>query len=166
MRGTDQSHQVVMVDLAHSRVPPQVGGMDRKAFVILLVFAGACAERTPVSLTPSMSVMPIAVHAREIDPLDNGDAARGRQAFIDLRCHVCHRVAGDETLPRFEGAEDGPVLHDLGRESAEAVAWRITARTSLDPESIYDSPMEESASAMTGRQLADVVAYLRNPAPK
>lgn len=134
--------------------------------VTALLLAGACAARTPVHLTPSMSVRSIAIHVQEIQPLTDGDAARGRQAFIDLQCHACHRVAEDETLPRIEGAWDGPLLHDLGDASPEAVAWRIVTRTTLDPESVYESPMADSATAMTGRQLIDLVAYLRNPALK
>ena len=61
------------------------------------------------------------------------------------------------------GAWDGPLLHDLGKEPAEAVAWRIVTRTNVDAEGIYDTPMAEAASAMTERQLVDLVAYLRNP---
>lgn len=33
--------------------------------------------------------------------LPEGDAERGKQAFLDLRCHTCHEVAGlEDELPR------------------------------------------------------------------
>jgi mono/diheme cytochrome c family protein len=93
----------------------------------------------------------------------DGDAARGRRAFIELKCHACHRVAEDSALPRFEGAWEGPPLRDLGKESVEEVAWKIVTRTHLAAESVYESPMAESASAMSEAQLVDLVAYLRAP---
>ncbi len=96
--------------------------------------------------------------------LSSGNAVRGRKAFIDLQCPACHRVAEDETLPVRKDAWEGPLLHDLGAESAEAVGWKIVTRTELGPETLYESEMVESASAMTERQLVDVVAYLRDPA--
>ena len=44
-------------------------------------------------------------------PVDQGDIAAGRQAFIDHRCHQCHSIA-DERLPPLAGA-DRPIL-ELG----------------------------------------------------
>jgi mono/diheme cytochrome c family protein len=136
--------------------------MRRILFAFLLCCVACAGRRTPV--TTSMTVMPLlAPHAHAID-LASGDLMRGRGAFIALRCHACHRVAEDPTLPKVEGAWDGPVLANLGALSPEAVAWKIVSQTALDAEAIYDSPMEEAASAMSEQQLVDIVAYLRNPA--
>lgn len=88
---------------------------------------------------------------------------RGRKAFLDLQCHACHRVAEDETFPVRKDAWEGPVLRDLDADSAEAVAWKIVTRTELGPD-FDESEMTEAASAMTERQLVDLVAYLRDPA--
>lgn len=131
---------------------------------IALVFLTACATLTPAVVTPVAGTLFFAAHAQQVLPLSSGDPARGREAFLALRCHTCHRVAEDETLPVMEGAWDGPVLRDFAKDSPEAVGWKIVTRTRLDPESLYDSPMEESASEMTERQLVDLIAYLRDPA--
>ena len=110
-------------------------------------------------------VFSIAAHSQQTSPLSSGYAPRGRLAFIDLQCFTCHRVTGDPTLPRTDRSADGPLLHGLGDEPSEAVAWKIVSRTRLDPDSILEVPMAGSAAAaMTERQLVDLVAYLRDPA--
>lgn len=123
----------------------------------------ACATQTPALFTPAAGVLLAAPHSRQVLPLSSGDPARGRKAFVDLQCHACHRVAEDPSLPVPSDAWDGPLLHDLGKESAEAVAWKIVTRTELGPESLYESEMVEPAAAMTERQFVDIVAYLRDP---
>lgn len=115
----------------------------------------ACAMRTPVTFT---------VHSYVVAAPSEGDAAAGREAFIALRCHACHRVAEDPTLPSLEGALLGPVLHDLGKRSPAEVGWAIVTRGRLDPGSAYETEMAEAAAAMTERQLVDVIVYLRDPA--
>lgn len=91
------------------------------------------------------------------------NAARGRVAIVELRCHSCHRVAEDPALAEFPGALEGPLLHDLGKDSPEGMAWRLVSRTDLDPSAIYDTTMAEVSSSISDRQLVDLVAYLRNP---
>lgn len=132
------------------------------ALVALLVLV-ACTEPRAAVVTPVSAVPFLSPHAQTID-LNAGDPARGRRAFIALRCNACHRVAGDETLPKVEGGWDGPALQNLGAEPPEAVGWKIVTRTRLGPESIFESEMVDSASAMTEQQLVDLVAYLRHPA--
>lgn len=127
-----------------------------------LLFAACAFPRTAV-VTPVRAMALVAPHARTID-VSAGDPVRGRGAFIDLQCHVCHRVAEDETLPPADSASDAPLLHDLSAEPAEAVGWKIVTRTRLAPESMYESEMVDSASAMTELQFVDLIAYLRNPA--
>lgn len=140
-------------------------GSPQRAFITLLaVFLfGACASQPPAILTPETGELGGITHSRAMMPLTSGDATRGRKSFIALQCHACHRVAEDKDLPLIDDAWDGPVLHDLGKEPAEAVGWRIVTRTSLGPESVFESPMEEYSSAMTERELVDIIAYLRDP---
>lgn len=42
--------------------------------------------------------------------LPRGDAAAGRQLFLDLRCAACHRAAGDTGFPDPISSTPGPVL--------------------------------------------------------
>lgn len=105
----------------------------------------------------------VQAHAQRSVDFRKGDAARGRVAFVELRCNACHRVAEDPSLAQFPDAWEGPLLHDLGKEPPEAVAWKIATRSDLDPEAIYDMPMAEVASSISDQQLVDLVSYLRNP---
>lgn len=131
-------------------------------FGMFIVCAGNAQTAESTATAPAPKV--IAAHSPHPPNVSNGDARQGRKAFTDLQCHACHRVAEDMKLPVFEGAWDGPLLHGLGKEPAEAVAWKIVSRSSQGPESIYESPMAERASAMTEKQLVDLIAYLRDPA--
>jgi len=86
-----------------------------------------------------------------------GDPAAGREAFAKLRCNSCHSVYGQEPKGQVP-------LRDLSKETPEAVANLIVARTHLAPEALFDEiAMSAVASQMTNRELADIVAYLRKP---
>ena len=108
-------------------------------------------------------------------PVDQGDIAAGRQAFIDHRCHQCHSIA-DERLPPLAGA-DRPIL-ELGGStttvrsyadlttsiinpdhalSERYVDQELTRNTQLPLESPMPTP---SLDTMTVRQLIDIVAFL------
>jgi hypothetical protein len=102
--------------------------------------------------------------------LPDGDPVRGHQAFVDLRCHSCHEIAGvdlPKPLARIETTvalggvtvrprTDGELLeaivdpaHDLiGAYPAEAVSSGGRSR------------MLDLNEVMTVRQLVDVVAFL------
>lgn len=141
--------------------------MDRLLSALVAgLFAVACTTQPPAMLTPRTGGFAFAAHSIQVSGQSRGDAARGRAAFIDLQCYVCHGVTEDPTLPSFEGAMRGPVLHDLDKRSPEEVGWAIVTRTRLDPESVYETPMAEAASAMTEQQLSDLIVYLRDPRPK
>ena len=106
--------------------------------------------------------------------LPKGDASAGRQAFQDLKCHACHRVAGRSGLPAPIAEAVGPDLdatlrqrdpselaeaiitpsHSVSVRSSPAVRERLARETS--------SPMGDFSRAMTVRQLADLLAYLRS----
>ncbi|MGE3958429.1 MAG: c-type cytochrome [Vicinamibacterales bacterium] len=108
--------------------------------------------------------------------LPRGDAGAGRQAFLDLKCNVCHRVVDDAGLPAPFSDSAGPDL-DLRRphRSLSEIATAIVApshslsmRTSSEVRNRLAtlSPMGDVTQAMTVRQLADLVEYLRTtPTP-
>jgi mono/diheme cytochrome c family protein len=131
------------------------------SFAALLLVAGCGMSRPPLTLAAEARI--VVSHSQEVSSLSGGDPVRGRAAFLELQCHSCHRVAEDPSLPLPKGAVQGPLLHDLGAEAPEAVAWKIVTRTRLGPESLFGSRMADATSAMSERQLADLVAYLRDP---
>lgn len=107
-------------------------------------------------------------------PIEEGDIAAGRQAFIDHHCHQCHTIAG-ETLPALAGAP--PPLLELGgpttsvKSYAElvtsiinpnhAISERYREQLRLNAEVPLNSPMPTpSIDTMTVRQLIDIVAFL------
>jgi hypothetical protein len=104
--------------------------------------------------------------------LPAGNTEAGRQAFQDLKCVVCHRVAGETTFPAPIGDMQGPDLdRTLRRRPASEVASAIvvpshsmSVKTSPDVkkhlEGMLLSPMGDFSRAMTVRQLADLMAYL------
>jgi mono/diheme cytochrome c family protein len=85
-----------------------------------------------------------------------GDPAAGHAAFTKLRCDSCHSVYGEmRTKPAPHP------LRDLSKEKPEAIANMIVARSHLAPEALFDEQvMSTTASGMTQRELADIVAYL------
>jgi mono/diheme cytochrome c family protein len=106
--------------------------------------------------------------------LPQGDARAGRQAFQDLKCYGCHRVAGETRLPAPFAEVRGPDLDATlvqrdASELAEAIitpSHSASIRTSpavrerLSRE--MRSPMGDFSRAMTVRQLADLLTYLRS----
>ena len=107
-------------------------------------------------------------------PVEEGDIERGKQVFIDFRCHRCHTVAG-VSLPDIEGAAS-PRL-ELGGDTSQVKAYselvtsiinpnhRISERyRELLPQSAVgplttQMPMEH-IETMTVRELIDLVAFL------
>jgi sulfur-oxidizing protein SoxX len=108
-------------------------------------------------------------------PIDQGDVAAGRQAFIDHRCHQCHSIA-DERLPALAGAER-PIL-ELGGPTTMVRSYADLTTSIINPnhsiseryrdqellrntEIPLDSPMPRpNIDTMSVRQLIDIVAYL------
>lgn len=106
--------------------------------------------------------------------LPAGDTQAGRQAFLDLKCTVCHRVVGETTFPAPVSGTQGP---DLDRtlavrpaaDVAEAIvvpSHSMSVKTSDEVkkrlEGMLLSPMPDFSRTMTVRQLADLLAYLRS----
>ena len=107
-------------------------------------------------------------------PIEDGDLAAGRQAFIDHRSHQCHSVAG-ERLPELAGAS--PPIFELGgattvvRSYADLVTSIINPNHALsegyreqqllNAQIPLSSPMPKpEIDNMTVRQLIDLVAFL------
>jgi hypothetical protein len=107
-------------------------------------------------------------------PIDQGDIAAGRQAFLDHRCHQCHSIA-DERLPPLAGA-DRPIL-ELGGPTTVARSYADLTTSIINPnhaiseryrdqllvtaEIPLESPMPPpNIDTMTVRQLIDIVAFL------
>jgi Cytochrome c len=104
--------------------------------------------------------------------LPKGDLQAGRQAFLDLKCTVCHRVVGETTFPAPVSGSPGPDLdHTLGLRPASEVAaaiivpsHSISVKTSDEVkkrlEGMLLSPMGDFSRTITVRQLADLLTYL------
>ena len=107
-------------------------------------------------------------------PVDEGDIAAGRQAFIDHQCHQCHSVAG-VTLPPLAGAS-APIL-ELGGETTQVKSYAELMTSIINPDHVIseryrdrlalntviplESPMPlPNIDNMTVRQLLDLVAFL------
>ena len=105
--------------------------------------------------------------------LPKGDARAGRQAFQDLKCHLCHGVAGEREFKPLAELQ-GPMLNaTLQLQSASDIAAAIispshslSVRTSEAVKAQMwrqgQSPMGDFSRALTVRQLADLLAYLRS----
>lgn len=104
--------------------------------------------------------------------LPAGDPQTGRQAFIELKCTVCHRVEGEARFPAPLSESRGP---DLNRALALRPASDLAAAIIVPSHSMSVktseqikkrlqrmllSPMPDYSRAMTVRQLADLLAYL------
>jgi len=103
--------------------------------------------------------------------LPQGDPDRGKAAFVELKCHECHRVEGAD-LPAPVAAPPVPVV--LGGEiphvktDGQLVAsiihpsHQIARGYPLDAVKRGDgSRMPDYADVMTVRQMIDVVAFLQ-----
>ena len=124
--------------------------------------------------------------------LPEGDTTAGQQAFVALKCTVCHTVTGVRGLPPVESEKPGP---DLGTSlrgvSRGAVATSIIAPQHVNVEAVelwtdltaeeriwlgpgqipprqkgerQPSRMGEFSGVMTVRELADLVTFLHSTA--
>lgn len=96
-----------------------------------------------------------------------GDAENGREAFINLKCTVCHNVKGDPDLPKPVAHTRGPVLGTgevmTSGEIANAIvspSHDVSPRFQKEGEML--SGMGDFSDIMTVRQLVDIVAYLKS----
>lgn len=104
--------------------------------------------------------------------LPDGDPVRGRQVFVEMKCHTCHRVAGVD-LPA--PVADPPVGVTLGGVVASPPTDGTLVTAIIDPshERLAAYPPERVASgrlsrmgdfseAMRVRDLIDLVAFLQS----
>jgi len=101
--------------------------------------------------------------------LPSGDAAAGRQAFVDFKCYACHTVKGEQfPLAPGQSATAGPELTGMGgHHPAEYLAESIVNPSAV----LVDGPgyiggdgrsIMPSSPDMTVGQLVNLVAYLRS----
>ena len=113
---------------------------------VFLLMLG-CSQSPHTQITPMMSAYTPRSSA--------GDPAAGREVFLKMRCNVCHSRSGEKPPAQIP-------LRDLSRETPEAVANMIIARTETSPDSMFDElAMSAAAGSMTQQELTDVVAYIR-----
>lgn len=145
--------------------------------LLLSLAALGCAPETDTPVRPEAAQ----TDARESPPIEQygqvglmlrgGDPGGGRQAFLDLKCTVCHRVTGEADFPEPLSNIQGPVLDaTLGSRPEGYVATAIIAPSHSISINVSDavktemsgvlSPMADYSAVMTVRQMLDLLAYL------
>ena len=120
-------------------------------FGSVLLFSACTASSIAMTTTPKQ------VAVGHYDVMAGGDPVEGRALFTKLRCDMCHSVAGQATRAPHP-------LPDLTAQPPDAVANLIVERSDIAPEALFDEmAMSSALSNMTLRDLAHLVAYLRNP---
>lgn len=132
--------------------------------IILLTASTSFGQEPPAAEHEAVSIV-----------LPKGDPAAGRAAFVELKCTTCHPVAGDRVLPAPSSGSQGPKLNtdlasDVGQLATSIVAPShiISSRISDTVKSQMSgmlSPMGDFSDVMTVRQLADLVAYIKEDFP-
>lgn len=100
-----------------------------------------------------------------------GDAARGRAAFIELQCVKCHRVDGVAGLPAPTATPDKVLT--LGGEVVRLRTYGDLVTSVIHPSAALSekytdehggkarkSPMESFNNTMTVAQMLDIVTFL------
>jgi hypothetical protein len=141
----------------------------RKA-LSLTVIAGATAACSPEPATETTvgSAAPAVTVA-----MPAGDAAAGRQAFLDLRCTACHAVPSEPGFPAPVSANPGPPVDAqvAGRDVSYLLTAIVSPSHELSPNMSEDvrsnlegvlSPMGDFSRVMTVRQLVDLSAFVRS----
>ena len=99
--------------------------------------------------------------------LPDGDAANGKQAFLALKCHRCHKVEGVELPP--------PASFNLtlGGETKYVRTYGELVTSIINPSHVIaeqyqkqladakESPMPKFNHEMTVEQMIDLVAFLQ-----
>lgn len=110
-------------------------------------------------------------HSATAFHLPTGDVDRGREAFVDLNCHVCHEVPGAD-LPKPFVQPAVPVK--LGGVINRRLSNGYLVTSLLDPDyqlapyprdqitSNGKSRMPCYAGKMTTQQMIDVIAFLQS----
>jgi hypothetical protein len=132
------------------------------SWVVLFAAAAACGQPSVVAQEKS---------SRGFE-LPDGDAARGREAFVALRCHTCHQVAGleDELPSPVANPETGVKLGGIAMREptdGELVTSIVNPSIHLYPAGELEritsgsgSRMANLNEAMSVQALIDIVAFL------
>lgn len=102
-----------------------------------------------------------------------GDESRGKEAFIEMKCHQCHTVAGME-LPKPEAPV--AISYELGGEVRVVKSYGELVTAIIQPQHVVSaryvqqlegsqrkgaaSPMPDHNARMTVAQLSDIVSFL------
>jgi mono/diheme cytochrome c family protein len=101
--------------------------------------------------------------------LPDGDADKGRAAFVQLGCNQCHTVSGVELAAP---SAPGLVQVKLGGEVLRVKTYGQLVTSIIDPSHVSSPqhlaklqsqdrpPMPEFTNTMTVRQMIDIVAFL------
>jgi len=100
--------------------------------------------------------------------LPKGDPDSGREAFIKLKCYVCHRVTNEGAMPLPIAEKPGPALSQPGyTRTRSQLAVAIVSpshdiRRGFEEKEMLSqtSRMGDFSDTMTVRQLVDIVGYL------
>ena len=104
--------------------------------------------------------------------LPDGDVAKGKAAFVELKCYSCHRLEGVET-PAPTVAKHQPVI--IGGEVARVKTYGELVTSVIDPSHRLSaqvkkdwevdsklSPMPSYNREMTVEQMIDLVSFLQS----
>ncbi|HXI02962.1 MAG TPA: c-type cytochrome [Candidatus Saccharimonadales bacterium] len=91
----------------------------------------------------------------------DGNAAAGKQAFVDLKCYQCHRVESVPDLAALNHEPLGPALDSVTakRERMDILVQIVAPGTAPD---IQESHMGNFDDVMTVSQLTDLVAFVES----
>ncbi|MGB2403037.1 MAG: c-type cytochrome [Akkermansiaceae bacterium] len=138
-----------------------MSGLTRAGVVCLLVILVACGGKEKKMAKGFV--------------LPSGDNEKGKQAFIELKCHRCHTVAG-ELLPEIVDPEI--VKLHLGGEVYRVKTYGQLVTSVIHPNhklakdylagmdeeqrETAQSPMPSMVDQMTVRQMIDIVSFLNS----
>jgi len=104
--------------------------------------------------------------------LPDGDIEKGKAAFVELKCHLCHTVAGGE-LPPPEVVP--PVMVNLGGQVRNVKTYGDLVTSIINPSHRLakgyqkelitidgKSRMTDYTEVMTVRQMINLVAFLQS----
>lgn len=101
--------------------------------------------------------------------LPEGNIGAGRQAFLDLQCHTCHRVKGERLPPSTHPAValggQVTVVPTVGQLTTDVINPSAHLATGYPREQIVvdgHSRMPDLTERMTVRQLTHIVAFLHS----
>ena len=133
-----------------------------KRILLATLIAAACLA-TALTTTAEDSYQKINLTVPE------GDAAAGREAFVELMCTSCHAVQGETDFPKPVAQVPVPVL---GPEHGKLAPGKLASAMVSPSHKVSDevlmktfselSPMGDFSDAMTVRQLVDLVAYVQS----